>query len=380
LALKARRQFRYESATPAFLANLNALAQIQVETPPHDDTIAYYLERVSPQAFALLPVHLIRRLVRMKALDRWRLHGAFLVAIDGTGQLVFHHRHCPHCLTRTSDSGQRLYFHPVLEAKLVTANGLVFSMATAFIENTDPKATKQDCELKAFQRLAVQLKEHFPQLPLILLGDSLYACNRFFTLCRENQWKFIVTFKKSDMPSLFAEFETLRDLSPKNRVEHRQDGWTQQFAWVNQLPYDKHRLSAFECRQTRRQECGYFAWLTNIEVGTASVITLANQGGRLRWKIENEGFNIQKNHGYELEHAYSENEQAAKNFYYLLQVAHAINQLMIKGSLLPDFVKVMGSLRNYLRRLAECFRQVVIEAQMWDPAAAVAIQIRLDTS
>jgi len=32
----------------------------------------------------------------------------------------------------------------------VTANGFAFSLATEFIENSDPGASKQDCELKAF--------------------------------------------------------------------------------------------------------------------------------------------------------------------------------------------------------------------------------------
>jgi len=35
-------------------------------------------------------------------------------------------------------------------------------------------------------------------------------------------------------------------------------------------------------------------------------------GGK-RWKIENEGFNIQKNHGYNLHHLYSKDTKAMKN-------------------------------------------------------------------
>jgi hypothetical protein len=45
---------------------------------------------------------------------------------------------------------------------------------------------------------------------------------------------------------------------------------------------------------------------------------LANQGGRLRWKIENEGFNVQKNSELNMEHAYSEDPVARKVFYLLL--------------------------------------------------------------
>jgi hypothetical protein len=380
LGLGSRRQFRFESATPAFVANLNAQAGSDVDTAPHDDTVVYYLEPLRAEAFEKLPVHVVTRLIRMKALDRWRVHERFLVAIDGTGQLFFHERHCEHCLTRKAAHGQTLYFHPVLEAKLVTAGGLVFSMATEFIENQDPKATAQDCELKAFYRLADKLRAHFPQLPIILLGDSLYACKPVFDLCQKNHWGFIFTFKRGSMPALFAEFETLRDLAVRNRVEHRSGDIVQQFAWVNDLDYQGHRLSALQCIESRPEDRGYFAWITNLPVGPASVVILSNQGGRLRWKIENEGFNTQKNGGYELEHAYSTHEQAAKIFYLLLQVAHALNQLMIHGSLLADFAKTFGSVRNYLRRLAEALRQTIIDPAAWDPHAARAMQIRFDSS
>jgi hypothetical protein len=43
--------------------------------------------------------------------------------------------------------------HHVLEAKLVVGN-MVFSIGTEFIENENEEVTKQDCELKAFHRLA----------------------------------------------------------------------------------------------------------------------------------------------------------------------------------------------------------------------------------
>jgi hypothetical protein len=374
MGLGSRRQFRFESGTPAFVRNLNILSGSQVETAPHDDTIVYYLEKVDPAHAEQLPPAIVRRLIRMKALDHARLYGRFTVVIDGTGQLFFHARHCERCLTKTLADGRVLYFHHVLEAKLVTPEGYAFSLATEFIENLNPAAKKQDCELKAFVRLAETLKRHFPQLPILLLGDALYANQTVFAICRANDWRFIFTFKAGSLPALFAEYETLRDMEPQNRVKRREGTVLQRFAWVNDLEYEGHRLAAFECRETERDKEHSFAWITDLKVGCASVVTLANRGGRLRWKIENEGFNIQKNGGYELEHAYSQNENAGKSFYFLLQVAHALNQLMIKGGLLGDFFRTFGSIRNYLRRLAESLRNVHIEPAdicpsnqiMWD--------------
>jgi len=378
LGLKSRRQFRFESQPPAFVANLNALAGSRVETAPHDDTVVYYLKRVPPEHFQRLPVYVLRRLIRMKALDRWRLQGAFLVAIDGTGQFFFRKRHCSRCLTQTGRDGRTVYFHNVLEAKLVTPTGLAFSIATEFIENAQPHADKQDCELKAFPRLAEKLKADFPRLPIILLGDTLYACKPVFDICGKNRWHFIFSFNPGRLPAFFAEFEALRDLATNNRVTNRKGKVVQHFAWVNDLEYEGHNLSAFECREQQPDSEHYFAWISDIRMGCRSVVTTSNQGGRLRWKIENEGFNIQKNHGYELEHAYCSEESAVKSLYSLVQLAHAINQLMIHGSLLRPFDQLLGSLRNFLRQLARSFATSVIAACHWH--AATAIQIRLDSS
>jgi len=126
---------------------------------PHGDTLNYFLGRLAPSELAGLRLDMVRRLIRMKALDGARLFGHFLVVIDGTGQFYFRRRHCPHCLERTV-GGQTQYYHHVLEAKLVTPDGLAISIGTEFIENADPKASKQDCELKAFARMAESLRHH----------------------------------------------------------------------------------------------------------------------------------------------------------------------------------------------------------------------------
>jgi len=44
-------------------------------------------------------------------------------------------------------------------------------------------------------------------------------------------------------------------------------------------------------------------WITNLKPDQKNALSLALHG-RLRWKIENEGFNTQKNGGYEMEHGY----------------------------------------------------------------------------
>ena len=49
------------------------------------------------------------------------------------------------------------------------------------------------------------------------------------------------------------------------------------------------------------------AWVTSLPVNKDNVAEIA-ACGRARWKIENEGFNVMKNHGYELEHNFGHGE------------------------------------------------------------------------
>jgi len=70
-----------------------------------------------------------------------------------------------------------------------------------------------------------------------------------------------------------------------------------------------------------------FVFLTNLPVSCKNAPTLV-EAGRRRWKIENEGFNTQKRHGYHLEHLFSKNYQAIKKHYFLMQIGHMISQVM----------------------------------------------------
>lgn len=386
LKLGSRRQVRFELDSPQALANLNRLARAQQEAMAHPDTLNYFLGKVPPASLTGLRRQMVQRLVRMKALDSGRLMGHFLVVIDATGQLHFRQRHCPHCLEQVHGK-QTLYFHNVLEAKLVTPEGLALSLGSEFIANTNPQATKQDCELKAFRRLAKQLKKDYPQMPLCLGFDGLYANGTVLDICRQNHWKYLITFKEGSLPALWTDYQALLKLCPKNRQTHgTPEGARQTFAWVQQLEHvdDQkrcHQVNAFQCREVAGTKITLFAWLTNWSINPDNVATLANRGGRCRWKIENEGFNIQKNGGFNLEHAYSTGERQIKNFYVLLQIAHLLLQLIECGSLLTQEAKILfGSLRGMARRLLESIRNVVIPPDALDLALAAQIQIRLNSS
>jgi len=174
----------------------------------------------------------------------YRLLGIYyMIAIDGTGHVTYKEKHCPYCLTKEKDGKVMYYYHNVLEAKIITENGLVLSIGTEFIENTI-KYTKQDCELKAFYRLAERLKREFPQLKICLLLDSLYAADPVFKMLDNYNWKHIIIFKEGSMLKTYEEYLSLQRLQ-KNREEIIDSGIIQKFNWVNDINHFPHQKPKF---------------------------------------------------------------------------------------------------------------------------------------
>jgi|GEM_PF-3325812 len=99
--LGSRRQLDFDlrDLDTHLLTNLNRLAGTQQDSLPVGGTLDHFvghlgLDGVPYLALADLRAKLVRRIIRMKALDDERLLGHFVVAVDGTGWLKFDRRHC----------------------------------------------------------------------------------------------------------------------------------------------------------------------------------------------------------------------------------------------------------------------------------------------
>ena len=392
--LGARRQIHHRLNTSNVAAYLSRLAGEELHRVPHGDTVANYLATLAVEALAALRTDLVRQLLEGRHLEKFRLLGCdYLVALDGTGCLVLGNRPTAFtkgCLTQTLANGETLYYRPVLEAKLVTRTGLVLSVETEFLENPprredqSAEAYKQDCELKGAYRLLPRLKEAFPRLPLCLLLDGLYACEPVFALAERCGWRFFAVLKDGSLPTVQREFEALAAQQPENTCSKSTKTARQVLRWVNDIDHDGRRLHVLECMETPRDgsKPTRWLWVTNIPITRETAAALANEGARQRWRIENEGFHVQKHGGYEMEHAYAECPEGARNFYLLLQIAHLMVQLFEaheggKKHVAHD----CGSLRNLARLLLEAFRTDRLPSpQEVDAFLATAIQVRLDTS
>lgn len=402
-ALGSRRQLDFDlrDDESEVLPNLNRLAGTQQKTLPVHDTLEHFLGHVGPDAFAEGRHDLIWGLIRMKALDEARLCGRLVVAADGTGWLATTQRHCDRCLVQ-KHAGQTVYLHEALEAKILTPSGMALSIATAFIENPPDEPDrvykndderKQACELGTFELLAKELRRQYPQTRFLFTNDSLYGCGEALQVAKDNRFSYIFTFKEGRTPALWAEFQSLLRMAPENTLTvHDPDGSCRRYRWLNGLPHEDtqgrpHVVNALEYQETRDGVTTTFdAWMTDLPLRRDTVDAIALKGGRIRWTVENQGFNAQKNSELNLEHAYSHNLENAKAYYYLLQIAHILFQLLLFGSLLrrlaqaygKDPVGLFGSLKNIYRRLLEAFRRWRLPDEAFAPSRRE--RIHLDTT
>jgi hypothetical protein len=342
---------------------------------PHFKTINDCLEKFNPVQLQEIIQVLAVKLIRCKAFLNSRLRGKYWqVIVDGSGLYMFDERHCEHCLTRThKDKTGKVthvdYYHYVLEAKIVFNGSIVISICSEFVENeaildateseqtadildaTDPAQTadildatnpaqtvikpgnnpdvkKQDCELKAFYRLADKLKTCFPKLPICLTMDSLYACRQVFDICQKNNWQYIIRLKDGKIKTLSEEFHTLKNMEPTQNFTETINDVERRYKFVTHLDYQGFLVNAAECIDPNVKYP--FLFITNLPITRKNCSQLVADGRR-RWCIENQGFDVQKNHGYNLEHIFSEDYNAMKNHYLLIQIGHAISQLLETG-------------------------------------------------
>jgi hypothetical protein len=388
--LGARRQIHHRLRAGGARERLKGLCGEDAHAIPHGDTVDDYLVTVNPAAVQKAPQEMVRDLLEARRLEEFRLLGRwYLVTFDLSGHLYLGDRPSAFtggCLTQTTEEGRTLYYRPVCEAKLVTRTGLALSIGSEFVENPpdfNPANGAQDSELPAAERLFQRVKAAFSGYAFCALLDARYCNETGFALCEKNDWRFLITLKEGALPSIWSEFQTLRAMTPQNRRAVIVNDVRYEYAWVNDIAYATRKLNVLECRWTDPDGTAHrFVWVTDIRISAENCDPLAQEGGRQRWKTENEGFRAQKHGGFEMEHAYAKRPVSAKNFYLILQVAHILSQMFECYCLGKQAVKrAFGSLRNLGAALLESLRRDPIpDAETLRIFLEEPIQIRLNTS
>ena len=345
--IKSMQGLTRELNTKETIKNIAQICGLKLEEIPHCDTINDVFENIKIEELEEIRKYMINKMIRNKMLDRYKIRDKYYhIIVDGTGLATSRKKYNKNCLVKNKadKNGKEYqeYSTYVLEAKLVVGE-MVFSIGSEFVENEDEKVTKQDCEINAFKRLAKKIKEEYPRLKIIIGADALYASKPIIDICKENGWKYIIRFKEGKIPTLYNEFKTV--------VERENESNKDNYEYVTKLDYQEEKVNII--KYTDKKENSEFVYMTDLPISDKNIEATIGVG-RKRWKIENEGFNIQKNRTFDIGHLYSKNQIAIKAHYLMIQIAHILRQLLERG------IKEIKELALKLKEISQTLKQELI--------------------
>ncbi len=367
ISMKSMHEMTRTLNTDAAIKNIAQICKVEIQEIPHCDTMNNVFKKIKIEELEEINKYLIQRIISSKMGEKYLIRNRYYhVIVDGTGLATSKNEYNENCLVKnkTDKNGNsyKEYSTYVLEAKLVLGN-MVFSIASEFVENVRKKVKgykkieikkyqmkknkkigikktniknlsrekfKQDCEIKAFERLAKKIKANFPRLKILISGDALYANKTVLDICKGNNWKYIIRFKEGAIPTLYKEFNTVtREVEEGNESNEKNKELRYEFA--SKLEYKDYKINIVRYTEKSKKKETEFVYMTDLSLNNKNIIETVKIG-RKRWKIENEGFNIQKNGTFNIGHLYSKNATAIKVHYILIQMAHLLRQLLEKGS------------------------------------------------
>jgi hypothetical protein len=249
--------------------------------------------------------------------------GTQLVSLDGTQHHASQKIHCEHC--RVTVRKERAYYeHQVLMAVLCAPEqAQVICLEPEFITPQDGH-DKQDCEQAAIKRWVRRHASEFTPWGVTILTDDLHCHQPTCELFIEHKMYFILTCKPDSHNTLYEELALLEQVEGAISCQtvrrwngRHHETWV--YRWAEQLPLRRWpdvllvnwcELTVFN--ESTGEQMFHNAWATNHDVNEHEVEAIA-ASGRARWKVENEGINVLKNHGYQFQHNYGHGQQHLAN-------------------------------------------------------------------
>ena len=138
---------------------------------------------------------------------------------------------------------------------------------------------------------------------------------------------------------------------------------------MTKIDYQEYKINIIRYTDTKKGT--EFMYITDLPI-TDKNIENTVEVGRSRWKIENEGFNIQKNGTFDIGHLYSKNSIAIKVHYLLIQMTHVVRQLLEKGS------KEIKELKLKIKEISLFITKELISIKLQNIDKSNKIQLRFD--
>ena len=298
----------------------NAHSLFGVEQIPSDGQIRNLLDPIEPARLREPYWEIYRSLEQSGHLDPYRgVGGTYLISLDGSQYFSSQEIHCPNCRVTVRD--EKTYYSHLVMLAVLSAPGKtqVFCLDPEFITPQDGHE-KQDCEQQAIKRWVERNAERFEPWQVTILTDDLHCHQPFCERLQEHKMHFILTCKPESHQALYEELALLERVEGaiSTQVVRKWKGryhesWV--YRWAEHVPLrgDAKTLLVSWCELTIRNEATdeqlyHCAWATDHLLDEQRVVEVV-ASGRSRWKVENEGFNVLKNHGYHFEHNYGHGQQ-----------------------------------------------------------------------
>ena len=305
----------------------NCRALFGIEKIPSDNYIRDMIDGADPALLAPC-FHRMEQLLLEPAMREafCRLGGGTLIALDGTEYFCSQKITCPHCQTRKRSNGKIESYHSLLAATVVApGHSKVVPLAPEFIVKQDG-AEKQDCERNAVKRWLMKHGARLKPLRPVYLGDDLFTCQSVVEKLSDNGGDFLFTCKEASHKALYDFIDGAELARHEVKVRKGKTRETHRYRFVEKIPLRDGKDAvlanwiSLEILGAKGVVKYKTAFVTSLPVTKANVAEIA-ACGRARWKIENESFNVLKNHGYELEHNFGHGET------YLAMALAALNVL-----------------------------------------------------
>jgi len=359
-----------------------------LEAVAHNDTLASYLERIDPEVIQEIYHALIKKLLRNKEFKR--LAGRYIVLVDGSGKGSTDWKFSDKALHRKNQNGE-IWLTYVLDAVLVLENGMVIPLCTQFLENTGGEFDKQDCESKAWYRMAPKLHKIVGDGATIIM-DGLYASGPVIAQCRRYRWEYIITLRDGSMPSFAEEAHSLMEYETSNRIETESDGRQQVITWANTVEYMISTNHYVELNVVRMEESWTeyravtgkpaeaktttYQWISSTPLSRKNALYICILG-RKRWFIEN-NIKTEKHGGYGYEHYFSLDWDVNKAYYYFMKFGHFINVLLMSCEELSSLVCALGGIGKFLEKVKQVFYGFVLDRESIRAAVMQPFRLRFN--
>lgn len=305
------------------IKNISKICKQNLKELPYWETIQDVFINIKTDELRNIQRYIVKSLIRSKMFNKYKYGEYFQLAIDGTGLSSHTYNLNNNCIKKKYKDGKVAYCKYVLECKLIVGN-MAISLDSEWIENVNNlnETQKQDCETKAFERMAKRIKKDYPKQKFIITADALYCTSPMIDICRQNKWKYI--FNLNDrLRTVFKDF--------KDYIECLNDCTLKNYFLDSNYKYKNHTFNIIKFIEVKEKKTTDFNYITNLNVTNSNIKQIVKLG-RNRWKIENVGFYNQKHRTFNITHLNSRNDTALKNHYFFIQIAHTIRQLLEKGN------------------------------------------------